>query len=100
MEEGSNHTIIDLMVILPKEHHVMVDLTGNQRTKPIRLVHYIKVNYFVVGLFECKINSDVFHFWVEHFLIPELPRHCVILMDNATHHERIDIQELLEQPRH
>ncbi|MBF7686725.1 transposase [Acinetobacter sp. EC24] len=55
---------------------------------------------FAVGLFDCKINSDVFYFWVEHFFIPELPKHSVIVMDNATFHKRVDTQKLLEQHGH
>ena len=55
---------------------------------------------FAVGLFDCKINSDVFHFWVEHFLIPELPNNSVVVMDNATFHKRSDTQELLEAHGH
>jgi hypothetical protein len=27
---------------------------------------------FAVGLFDSKVNSDVFHFWVDKFLLPEL----------------------------
>ncbi|WP_411800695.1 transposase [Acinetobacter pollinis] len=55
---------------------------------------------FAVGLFDCKINSNVFHFWVEHFLIPELPRNSIIVLDNATFHKRADTQELLEHHGH
>ncbi|MBF7686122.1 transposase [Acinetobacter sp. B10A] len=47
---------------------------------------------FAVGLFDCKINSNVFHFWVEQFLIPELPQNSVIVMDNAAFHKRSDIR--------
>ena len=55
---------------------------------------------FAVGLFDCKVNSDVFHFWVDKFLIPELPKNSVIVMDNAAFHKRQDIQELLAQHGH
>ncbi len=52
---------------------------------------------FAVALFESSINSDVFYYWVENLLIPELPKNSVIVMDNATFHKRSDIQELLER---
>ncbi|OEY96169.1 IS630 family transposase [Acinetobacter qingfengensis] len=55
---------------------------------------------FAVGLFDCKINSDVFYFWVEEFLIKELPKHSVVVMDNAAFHKRQDIEELLKQNGH
>ena len=55
---------------------------------------------FGVGLFDCKVNSDVFHFWVKEFLIPELPKQSIVVMDNATFHKRSDTQKLLEQHGH
>lgn len=55
---------------------------------------------FAVGLFDCRVNSDVFHFWVKTFLIPELPEHSVVVMDNASFHKREDIQELLTRHGH
>ena len=53
-----------------------------------------------MGLFDCKVNSDVFHFWVDKFLLPELPSNSVIVMDNAAFHKRQDIQDLLSQHGH
>ncbi len=41
---------------------------------------------FAVGLFESSINSDIFHYWVENLLLPELPENSIIVMDNATFH--------------
>lgn len=55
---------------------------------------------FTVGLFDCKVNYDVFHFWIEHFLIPELPKHSVMMIDSATFHNRTNTQELLERHGH
>ncbi|OTG95375.1 transposase [Acinetobacter sp. ANC 4654] len=64
----------------------------------IGAVHHNQL--FTVGLFDCKINSDVFHFWIERFLIPELPKNIVVIMDNATFHKRSGTQELLENYGH
>lgn len=55
---------------------------------------------FAVGLFDCNINSDIFHGWVQEVLIPELPKESVVVMDNATFHKRQDTQELLESHGH
>lgn len=53
-----------------------------------------------MGLFDCTINSDVFHGWVKEVLIPELPKDSVIVMDNATFHKREDTQALLKRHGH
>lgn len=39
-----------------------------------------------VGLFNTNINADIFHAWVVQDLLPKLPPHCVIVMDNAAFH--------------
>jgi transposase len=55
---------------------------------------------FAVGLYDRSINSDVFHDWVAKKLMPELPKDCVIVMDNATFHKRKDTQELIQNAGH
>jgi len=45
---------------------------------------------FTACLFEGNINSDVFHAWIIHDLLPKAPKDAVIVMDNATFHHRAD----------
>ncbi|KAB0626483.1 transposase [Acinetobacter guillouiae] len=59
-----------------------------------------QIGLFGVGLFDCKVNSDVFHFWVKEFFNLELPKQSIVVMDNVTFHKRSDTQELLEQHEH
>ncbi|HAV5311030.1 MULTISPECIES: IS630 family transposase [Acinetobacter calcoaceticus/baumannii complex] len=68
------------------------------QTNAIGAIHEGKL--FAVGLFDSKVNSDIFHFWVDQFLLPELPSNSVIVMDNAAFHKRQDIQDLLAQHGH
>lgn len=68
------------------------------QTNAIGAIHEGKL--FAVGLFDSKVNSDVFHFWVDKFLLPELPSNSIIVMDNAAFHKRPDIQDLLTQHGH
>ena len=49
------------------------------------------------SLFQCNINSDVFHAWTEQDLLPKLPKDAVIIMDSATFHKRQDTQEVIEK---
>ncbi len=53
-----------------------------------------------VGLFFCSINSDVFYAWVTQRLLPTLPPHCVIVMDNTSFHKRLDIQQAISKTGH
>ena len=55
---------------------------------------------FAFGMFECSVNSDVFHAWITQALIPELPARSVVVMDNATFHKRQDILGALKEAGH
>ena len=55
---------------------------------------------FSVSLWECSIDSDVFHEWAKTSLIPQLPANSVIILDNATSHKRSDTQELFASHGH
>ncbi|WP_430233803.1 transposase [Nitrosomonas communis] len=37
-----------------------------------------------VSLFALNIDADVFYGWAMQYLLPELPSHAVVVMDNAT----------------
>ena len=53
-----------------------------------------------VELFHGNINADVFYSWVTQALLPELPVACVIVMDNASFHKRVDIQRAIRESGH
>ena len=57
----------------------------------------VGISTLMVGasLFQCNINSDVFHAWTKQDLLPKLPKDAVIVMDNATFHKRQDTQEMI-----
>lgn len=67
----------------------------NKQTNAIGAIYQNQL--FAVGLYDCSINSDIFHHWVEHILLSELPVASIIVMDNATFHKRKDTQELIEK---
>ncbi len=53
-----------------------------------------------IGLVEGTINTDVFHAWLTHDLIPKLPSQSVIVMDNAAFHKRSDIENDIKKAGH
>lgn len=55
---------------------------------------------FAVGLFECSINGNIFETWLEQVLLPKLPAHCILVMDNASFHKRESTRELIESAGH
>jgi transposase len=53
-----------------------------------------------VSLFLGSINSNVFFAWITQDLLPKLPSHCVLVMDNASFHKRLDIQQAVKDSGH
>ena len=53
-----------------------------------------------VTLLTGNVNSEVFLTWVTQELLPKLPSQGVIVMDNASFHKRLDIQEALRHAGH
>lgn len=53
-----------------------------------------------VSLFQCNINTVIFNSWVEQDLIPKLPKHSVIVMDNARFHKSPHLKTIIEQAGH
>lgn len=53
-----------------------------------------------VSLFDGTINSDVFEGWVEQDLLPKLPPHSVIIMDNAAFHKKTSTKQLIDNAGH
>jgi len=53
--------------------------------------------FISVGLFNANIDSDIFYAWLTQELLPNVPPHSVIVMDNATFHKRRDIQQAIRR---
>lgn len=58
------------------------------------------VTLLTASLFECTIDSDIFHAWIGQELLPKLPPGAVIVMDNATFHKRQDTQQAIINAGH
>lgn len=62
---------------------------------------------FVAAKLESKIlapfcyngtcNTDLFNYWIEHFLVPEIQPGFTIIMDNATFHKSQKTRELIQK---
>ena len=53
---------------------------------------------FALDTFKENINGKIFYDWCKDMLIPSLKRKCVIVMDNASFHKRV--QKLLNRHGH
>ncbi|HRG62593.1 MAG TPA: transposase [Burkholderiales bacterium] len=55
---------------------------------------------FAVGLFNCSVDSIVFGTWVWEFLLPNLCKSTVILMDKASFHKNEALLALIKARGH
>ena len=69
---------------------------GKKRTNVIGALY--KKALFALDYFEQNINSNIFYDWCKNILIPCLKTKCVIVMDNASFHKRV--QRLLNRHGH
>ena len=53
-----------------------------------------------VSLFVSSIDTEIFTTWVEYELIPKLPPHSVVILDNASFHKGVKIQQAIEAAGH
>ena len=53
--------------------------------------------FLTVSLFDTTINTDVFYAWLTQDLLPKVPTHSVIVMDNASFHKRDDILDAIRE---
>ena len=53
-----------------------------------------------VTLLMGNVNSEVLFTWITPELLPKLPSQCVIVMDNASFHKRLDIQGAIRHAGH
>ncbi|WP_234809466.1 phage terminase small subunit P27 family [Candidatus Williamhamiltonella defendens] len=83
--------------VIKKEGHLYrtESKDGNVMIRP-----HPQVAMMAVGLFMCSVNSDVFHAGVIQILLPSLPPDCVVVMDNATFHKRLDTQKVIDDAGH
>ncbi len=78
---------------------------GKKRTNVIGALY--KKALFALDYFEKNINGDIFYNWCKYTLIPSLKTKCVIVMDNASFHKRVQrllihkrVQRLLNRHGH
>jgi len=52
------------------------------------------------GLLTGSVNTEIFTCWVQQALLPQLPPNSVIVMDNASFHKGLDMQNSIKASGH
>lgn len=56
----------------------------------------IGFTFLTLSLFDTNINSDIFYAWLTQDLLPKAPTDSVIVMDNASFHQREDMIKAIQ----
>lgn len=76
------------------------DVSGNNR-KDVNLIMAQRGREWLAPVvFKGSCNTKLVNTWIEDFLLKELDRPSVIVMDNARFHKKSDIRVILEKAGH
>jgi transposase len=73
----------------------------SKATEKINIIGGLFKNKILAPLtYPCNTDTEVFNFWLEKCLIPELPEKCIIVMDNASFHKSAETQDIIKDNGH
>ena len=74
------------------------DWGAKERTNVIGAL--LGATLLTVALFDTTIDTAIFNAWVQKDLIPKLPPHSVVILDNASFHKGPEMKKEIEQAGH
>lgn len=63
------------------------DISGSRRPRTGLIGGYLNNQLIAPVLFNGTCNAEWFNHWLEHYLLPDIPKGSVIVLDNATFHK-------------
>jgi hypothetical protein len=84
----------------PKGQKVYGDVSGNNRKDVNLIMAQCRKNWLAPLVFKGSYCSKLVNTWLEQFLLKELKKPSVIVMDNAAFHKKSEIKTILEKVGH
>ena len=81
----------------PRGESIIDERKGRATEKLNIIAGLSKGNIIAPMIYECSTDSELFNFWLEHLLLPEIPKNSLIIMDNASFHKSEKTKELVEK---
>lgn len=79
-----------------KSEKLVAKKSGKYYQRTNIIAGYVNRKSIAPMVFNGSCNTDIFNNWVEHFLIKELQKGQVVIMDNASFHKSQKTKELIE----
>lgn len=84
----------------PRGKKIYADVSGNNRKHVNLIMAQSRGRWLAPVVFKGSCNTELVNAWLKDFLLKELDRPSVIVMDNARFHKKSDIQAILEKAGH
>ncbi|MCB1820325.1 MAG: transposase [Candidatus Competibacteraceae bacterium] len=79
-------------------------MVGERKSRPtekLNLLGGLLNNEMIAPLaYQSYTDTEILNTWLEKFLIPALPKNCMIVMDNARFHKSEETREIIEDHGH
>ncbi|HET8685263.1 MAG TPA: IS630 family transposase [Methanosarcina sp.] len=94
-ESGIKNTLRNEYAWSPRGELVKDERKG-RATEKLNIVAGLSGGTLVAPMmYKCSMDSDLFNFWLEHQLLPKIPKNSLIVMDNASFHTSEKTKELV-----
>jgi len=84
----------------PRGVKIVEDKKGRATEKVNLIAGLLEGEMIEPFVYDCNTNAQIFNMWLEQCLIPVLPPHCIIVLDNARFHKTLRTEEIIKKNGH
>lgn len=95
-EAGVDNRLFRAYARAPRGQKIYADIPGKKRERYSMIGGWMNHKFIAPFTFQGGCNADVFNFWLETIILPELPKGTTMIMDNAAFHKSAKTRELIE----
>ena len=95
-EAGVDNRLFRVYARAPRGQKIYADIPGKKRERYSMIGGWMNRKFIAPITFQGGCNADVFNFWLETIILPELPKGTTMIMDNAAFHKSAKTPELIE----
>lgn len=96
-EAGVDNRLFREYARAPKGKKIYSNIPGKKRERYSMIGGWINKKFVSPFTFQGGCNTVVFNTWLEHILLPELPRGTTIVLDNASFHKSSQTKEIIQK---
>jgi transposase len=95
-EAGVDNRLFRTHARAPRGQKIYADIPGKKRERFSMIGGWMNKKFIAPFTFKGGCNAHVLNVWLEHILLPHLPKGTTIIMDNAAFHKSAKTREIIE----